>query len=650
MNQTSQTSTLNKVSFTGLIITLGIVYGDIGTSPLYVMRAIISGVQVITPEFIYGAISCVIWTLTFQTTFKYVIITLKADNKGEGGIFSLFALVRRKAPWVFVFAIIGGSTLLADGIITPSITVVSAVEGLEIIDHTIPVLPIVLIIITLLFIIQQFGTKMIGNSFGPIMFFWFLMLGILGFTQILKFPMIIKSFNPYYAYKLLSEHHEGFILLGAVFLCTTGAEALYSDLGHCGRKNINTSWVYVKVMLILNYLGQGAWIIMNKDHLGSQSNPFFAMMPSWFLLPGIIIATVAAVIASQALITGSFTIISEAILLNLWPKIKINHPTNIKGQMYVPAINWILYFACIFVILLFKNSSNMEAAYGLAITITMLMTTILLSFHLYLNKHRPLVYIIGFLLIYLSIEGSFLISNLNKFIHGGWVTIFIAAILSLVMYVWFKGRSIKTKFYHYVNISHFVEIIKDLSKDQTVPKFATNLVYLTNSNFQDELESKIVYSIINKRPKRADIYWFLHVTILDEPYTMEYRIKKILPGVIYRIDFRIGFKVNPRINLFFRQIVDELKQSKEIDLISNYESLRKHKITGDFRFIIIDRIQNFDFRFKNWEQFILDFYDILRKIGISEIKAFGLDTSNVEIEKVPLIVSHSEDVRLTRID
>lgn len=649
MNKTHTSTRIDKLTFAGLVITLGIVYGDLGTSPLYVMRAIIAGSSgKPSIELIYGAISCIIWTLTFQTTIKYVFLTLKADNRGEGGIFALFALIRRRAKWVFLFALIGGATLLADGIITPSITVVSAVEGLRMVNTNIPIIPIVLVIITLLFLIQQFGTNFLGRSFGPIMFIWFLMMGVIGFSLLIQHPAILKSFNPYYAYALLAKYPGGFLLLGAVFLCTTGAEALYSDLGHCGLKNIRMTWIYVKICLILNYLGQGAWILNNAATVNSDMNPFFACMPHWFLFTGIIIATTAAVIASQALISGSYTIVSEAIQLNFWPKVKISYPTTIKGQMFIPSINLFLWVSCTFVILFFQESSNMEAAYGLAITITMLMTTILLSVYLRF-KRRGFFLIAIFLLIYLTIEGSFLVANMYKFRHGGWFTILMAGILFFIMYVWYKGRNIKKRFFEFVKIDHYKQIILDLSKDVSVTKYATNLVYLTRADFKTDIESKIIYSIINKRPKRADTYWFIHVHTLDEPRTMEYSVETIIPDVIMRVEFRIGFKVEPKINLYFKQVIDELVQNREINVISKYESLKHHNIMGDFRFVVIDRIQNYDFDFSPFEQFIMDIYKWLKKIGITEVKAYGLDTSNVEVEKVPLMFENEHETGLKRV-
>lgn len=642
-------NTISKLSVGGLIITLGIVYGDIGTSPLYVMRAIVNGMLNFSPEFIMGAISCIFWTLTLQTTIKYVLITLNADNKGEGGIFALYALIRKKKRWVYVLAIVGGSALIADGIITPSITVVSAVEGLRMVDPGINVIPIALVIITTLFMIQQFGTNAIGKSFGPMMFLWFFMLGLLGTIQVVKYPFIINSLNPYYAFKFLTAFPNGFVLLGAVFLCTTGAEALYSDLGHCGMSNIRVTWVYVKICLVLNYLGQGAFIINNpKLFIGTNANPFYVIMPSWFLYTGIIIATVAAIIASQALITGSFTIFSEAIPLNFFPKIKITYPTNIKGQMYIPVVNWFLFVSCIFVVLFFRESSNMEAAYGLSITITMLMTTMLMSYFLQIKK-VPHFLIALFLLVYLAIEGSFLIANLHKFSHGGWFTLLMAGIICTCMYVWYKGRNIKKRFTQFVKIQDYAEILKDLKTDTTIPKYATNLIYLTRADSSTDIESKIIYSIINKQPKRADVYWFLHVDILDEPRTLEYSIETLIPDVLMRIEFRIGFKVDTKINLYFKQVIEDLVHHHEMDMLSRYPSLRKHLIMGDFKFIMIDRIQTVDYEFSPLEQFVMGLYAYIRRIGIPDIKAFGLDTSSAYVEKVPLIVKGTTDINIKRV-
>jgi len=640
-------SHINKLSFSGLVITLRIVYGDIGTSQLCVLRSIVNNSAGLSESLIYGALSCIFWTLTLQTTLKYVIIALRADNKGEGGIFALYALIRKRARWVFVFAIIGGSTMLADGIITPAITVVSAVEGLGIVFPHVPIIPIVLVIICLLFLMQQFGTNILGESFGPIMFIWFSMLGTLGLLQIIQHPMIIEALNPVYGIKLLMQYPGGFLLLGAVFLATTGADALYSDLGHCGVKNIRATWFLVKTALILNYFGQGAWLLSHPEIDIRTVNSFYSIMPPWFLITGIIIATAAAVIASQAMITASYTIISEAILLNFWPKVRINYPTTVKGQMYIPSVNRFLWVACILFILFTRESAKMEAAYGLTINITMLMTTILLTFYFYYQK-VPVYLIFIFTSLYLFVEGSFLVANLNKFMHGGWVTTLISGALFIIMYVWYRGRLIKNRFITFVRVDNYLEWFKDLKADESVTKYATNLIYLTKANYNHDVESKIIYSIFNKQPKRADLYWFIHIDIVDEPHSMTYSVETLIPDTLMRVDLKLGFRIQPRVNLFFKQVIQDLVRNNEIDIVSRYESLRKHHIPGDFKFVIIDRIQNYDFDFKAFEQLIMDIYVILKNIGVPDVKAYGLDTSNIFVETVPLQLEEDAPSKLKR--
>ncbi len=648
----------NKITAAGLVIALGIIYGDIGTSPLYVLKAIVDD-KPISELLILGGLSCIIWTLTLQTTIKYVILTLKADNKGEGGIFSLYALVRRRKKWLVVPAMIGGAALLADGIITPPISVSSAIEGLRqlpalrnIEQNTI--IGIVIGIISVLFFMQQFGTSTIGKLFGPIMFIWFSMLAILGISHLADYIQIFKAFSPHYAFELLTKYPSGFWLLGAVFLCTTGAEALYSDLGHCGKENIRISWIFVKSCLILNYLGQGAWLLGN--HSGEVFdtsndlvfNPFFSIMPQWFKLAGIAIATTAAIIASQALISGSFTLISEAMRLNLWPKMKINYPTEEKGQLYIPGINFLLYLGCVGIVLYFGESSKMEAAYGLAITMCMISTSIL--FANYLVSHRVFsLWIYLYLLLYFAIEISFLIANLEKFPHGGFVTLIVGGALFAVMYVWFRSRKIKNRYVEFVRLDHYIPQIQELSNDKSVPKYATHLVYMTSANNPKEIEHKIIYSILNKKPKRADIYWFVHVEVLDDPYTCEYVVDHIIPNDIIRVEFRLGFRVEQKINMMFRRVVQELVNNKEVNITSRYESLERNNVVGDFQFIVMEKYLSQDNELPFFESLVMKLYFWLKEISLSEERGFGLDPSNVTIEKLPLIVSPISEMRLQRV-
>lgn len=649
---------INRATVPGLLIALGIIYGDIGTSPLYVLNAIVSG-RVINEALIFGALSCIIWTLTLQTTIKYVVLTLKADNRGEGGIFSLYALVRRQRKWLVLPAMIGGAALLADGMITPPISITSAVEGLKQIHlfagiTTKTIVIIVLIILCLLFFLQQFGTASIGRLFGPIMTLWFVMLGVLGLMHLADDFYIFKALSPHYAIELLTVYPKGFWILGAVFLCTTGAEALYSDLGHCGRANIRVSWIFVKTCLILNYLGQGAWLLANykgvqiSGHVAESFNSFFGMMPQAFRLPGIIIATTAAIIASQALISGSFTLIAEAQRLNLWPKMKIVYPTDEKGQLFIPGINTLLFIGCTGIVLYFQKSDNMQAAYGLAITMCMISTSIL--FANYMITQRVLsLWIYLYLVVYFTIEISFLIANLQKFPHGGYVTFMVGGALFFVMYVWFRSRKIKNRYVEFVRLEHYIPMLQELSNDRSVSKYSTHLVYLTSADNPKEIEHKIIYSILNKKPKRADIYWFVHIDTLDDPYTCDYYVDHIIPNDIIRVEFRLGFRVQQRVNLMFRKVVEELVDNNEVNITSRYESLERNNIAGDFQFIVMEKFLSIDNELPFFEKVIMQLHLWIKEISLSEERGFGLDPSFVAIEKFPLIVSPAPAIKLARI-
>ncbi|MBI3511248.1 MAG: KUP/HAK/KT family potassium transporter [Bacteroidetes bacterium] len=654
-----------KVTFAGLLVTLGIIYGDIGTSPLYVLQTIVGTDNKIDGEIIFGALSCIVWTLTLQTTIKYVLLTLRADNNGEGGIFALYALVRRtKRKWLLLPAIIGGSMLLADGIITPPISVTAAVEGVSGVSKNFPIASVTIGILAALFIIQQFGTKFVGKFFGPMMFVWFSMLAVLGISQIKNDYTILNALNPYYAIHLLLTH-KGMALgiLGAVFLCTTGAEALYSDLGHCGRKNIRITWTCVKICLVLNYFGQGAWLISHEGHKLSEfadraNNPFYTIMPDWFYGAGIVIATAAAIIASQALITGSFTLINEAIRLNFWPKVRIKYPTNLKGQLYIPSVNWLLLIGCIGIVIFFHqwpasypgepDSSKMGAAYGLAIIVTMLMTTILLSYYL-LMKRTKVWLVVLVLIVYLPIELLFLRANLEKFRHGGFITVMVGILLIALMWIWYDARKIRNRYVEFVKLDEYLPMVAELGQDTSIPKYATHLVYLTSADIKDEIESKIIYSILQKRPKRADVYWFVHVHGTDSPYTMEYKVNELVAKEVFRIDFFLGFRVPTKINLLFRKVVQEMVTNHEVDITSRYESLNKANVIGDFRFVVLEKYLSADNELPVYEKIILDIYYFMKPITLSEESAFGLDTSSVTVEKVPIVIAPGKEFNMRRI-
>lgn len=649
---------LRKLSAAGVLITLGIIFGDIGTSPLYVFQVLLKEGGVVNEALVLGSISCVFWTLTLQTTFKYIFITLQADNRGEGGIFSLYNLVRRYGKWLAIPAIIGAGTLLADGIITPPISVTSAIEGLgllpslakDMVPGSDVILLTVISILLLLFFFQQFGTNVVGSSFGPVMLVWFLMLATLGLMQIGHYPTIFKAFNPMYGWRLLTEHPRGFWLLGAVFLCTTGAEALYSDLGHCGRANIQVSWIFVKTALLLNYLGQGAWVLTRPQHYNFNGvNPFFEIVPHQFLLPSVIIATFATIIASQALISGSFTLISEAVSMNFWPRITVKYPSNIRGQIYIPSINWILCFGCIAVTLYFKTSEAMTAAYGFSITVAMLMTTILMYYFMRFKKHWPVWLVTVILCVFLTVEFSFFVANAVKLLKRLFFLVFEFGLI-FTMYIWYRARKINNRFLNFVDLKDYIPVINALSQDQGISKFATHLIYLTKANNSKQIEQKIIYSILSRKPKRADVYWFVHIERTDEPYTMEYTVEEIEEDKIIRVEFRLGFRVQPRINVLFRKVVEDMIARTEIDITSKYESLSSYKLPADFQFVIMEKFLSYNNNFSVKERFILHSYFNIKRLALSEAKTFGLDTSETRIEKIPLVVNPLTNINLKRVE
>ncbi len=645
----------NPLSWAGLLITLGIIYGDIGTSPLYVFKAII-GEREITEQLVFGGISCVFWTLTIQTTFKYILLTLQADNRGEGGIFSLYALVRRFGKWLFIPAIIGAATLLVDGIITPSITVSSAVEGLG----GLPILSsiiepgnaltvgVVIAILSGIFIFQRFGTKVVGIAFGPIMLVWFSMLLVLGVIHIIHFPHVLRCLSPYYAYELLAKYPGGFWLLGAVFLCTTGAEALYSDLGHCGRRNIQTSWIYVKTALVVNYMGQGAWLLhKGGDHLLGR-NPFFEMMPSWFLLFGIVIATLAAIIASQALISGAFTLINEAMTLNFWPRVKVKFPTLVRGQIYIPSVNWMLWAGCVAVMFYFRQSSLMEAAYGFFICVAMLMTTTLMFGYLYHIRKWALLLVLPVIGLFFTVETAYFIANVVKITHRIWFIGFAIGLVA-VMYIWYRARKITNRYLTFIPLMDHAQALRDLSNDLEIPKFATHLVYLTKANSPEQVERQIINSILAKKVKRAEIYWFVHVNYTDEPYTMDYHIKEMIDNKVIRVDFDLGFRVQPRVNLLFRRVLEELDADHELNFRSKYESIKKGDFHTDICYVLTERFLSAENEFNLRDDLVLDLYYTLKRLALTDREAMGLDQNVTLVEKVPLVIQSVRELPLKRV-
>ena len=645
----------SKITVASLLVALGIIYGDIGTSPLYVLKAIV-GERTIDETLVFGGVSLVFWTLIFQTTIKYVWLTLRADNQGEGGVFSLYALVRRYSKHLVIPTILGATTLLADGIITPPISVSSAIEGLGtvnglekiIVPGNLLTVGIVVGIISSLFFFQRFGTQLIGKLFGPIMTIWFTMLLIAGGVEILHYPSVLKALSPHYGYDLLVNYPHGFWLLGAVFLCTTGAEALYSDLGHCGIKNIRYTWMFVKVALVVNYLGQAAWLINQNIPTLNGLNPFFEMIPHWFLLPSIIIATAATIIASQALISGSYTLISEAINLNFWPRVTVRQPSSIKGQIYIPSINTILWVGCVLMMVYFKTSSHMEAAYGFSITIAMMMTTVLLNYFLIFRLKWNRIYVALIIGMFAIIETSFFIANVAK-IKERWMFLFFELFIFMVMYVWHSARKINNKFVKFVDLGKFIPQLIELSTDDSIPKFSTHLIYLTKANSRSQIEEKIIKSIFSKKPKRADVYWFVHVNRTEEPFTMNYDVSELSDDKVIKVNINIGFRIQPKTEMYFKKIVQELVANKELNLHIRPDGSTKYNPEPDFKFVVIEKFLSVENEFAIREGLLLQAYFKLKSFGLSDEKAFGLDKSDVIVEEIPLIYQPIQKIDLKRV-
>jgi KUP system potassium uptake protein len=629
------------------------------------MKSVINGnggLESISENFILGTLSMVFWTITILTTIKYVLITLNADNKGEGGIFSLFTLVRRRAKWLIIPAIIGGSTLLADGMLTPAVTVTSAVEGLKLIpsfnavfgSNQNNIIIIVIVIISALFFIQHFGTDFIGKMFGPIMFVWFGTLAFFGIINMSHDWTLLSALSPHYAIQTLfsSENNLGFFILGSIFLSSTGAEALYSDLGHVGKDNIYGSWPFVKICLLLNYFGQGAWILSARNNPIYQNvedlNPFYQMVPQGLLIFAIAISTLAAIIASQALISGSFTLVSEAIKLNLFPRLHTMYPSSSKGQLYIPSINKLLWAVCILIVLYFKNSEHMEAAYGLAITVTMLMTTILL-FNYLLKQKAPVFVAVGILIFFAAFETSFFIANVVKFMHGGFVAVIIALAILSVMFIWVRGYYIKMRLLEDVPIEDYIEQLNQLRQDADRPKYATNLVYLTGCRKRKHVERKVMYSILDKRPKKADVYWFVNIDVTDEPYLAEYTVETFGTSHIVKVQLKLGFRVEQKLNVFLRQISTELVENGEIELQSRTYTIIPERKVGDFRFVLIQEHLSYESELNTWDSLVLRAKLFIKRFTVSPAKWFGLETSDVYVEKVPLFPGRTCRTVLKRI-
>ena len=651
------THNTKKISMAGLLVAMGVVYGDIGTSPLYVMKSIVEdngGLSGINPDFVIGSVSLIFWTLTLLTTIKYVVIALNADNHGEGGIFSLYTLVRKGGKYLIIPAMMGGAALLAVVVLTPAVTVTTAIEGLRGIPQFFDrfgnnqnvIVIITLVIIFVLFMVQRFGTDIVGKAFGPIMFAWFTFLGVMGLMNFSQDWTVIRALNPYYAIQLLfsADNKLGLFILGNIFLATTGAEALYSDLGHVGKRNIRLSWPYVKICLVINYFGQAAWLLNVYQNPEAQQiknlNPFFQMMPQSWIVIGVAFATVAAVIASQALITGSFTLVSEAIKLKLLPRLKIMYPGNSIGQMYIPAVNLILWIACSLVVVTFRTSHHMEAAYGLSITVTMLMTTALLYFYLIQNGHsRWLAYLVTF--FFGAIEVVFFISSVVKFFRGGFVAVLIGLIILVVMFIWEQGNIIRESSTEDVSLRDYIPQLRELRDDTSLPIYQTNVVFLVPDMAEDKVGRQFIYSILDKRPKRARVYWFVHVEVTDEPYTKEYQVDMMDTDFIVQVNLFLGFRVQQEINVYVRQVIHDLMKQGRLPKQPQRYSLTPGREVGDFQFVLIDEVVSNVTTLGKWQRQIMQAKLAIKKIATSPETWFGLEYSEVKHETVPLIIGNT---------
>jgi len=652
--------TKNSWSMTGFIVAMGVVYGDIGTSPLYAMKAIVDGqggLKYVDEAFILGAVSLIIWTLTIQTTLKYVLIALNADNHGEGGIFSLYTLVRKMNKKLIIPAMIGGAALLADGALTPAVTVTTAVEGLRGVPRFVEIFGdgqnviviITLCIIAFLFVIQRFGTYKVGKLFGPVMFFWFTFIGLIGAANLLGDLSMLRAFNPIYAIRLLFSPYNatGIFILGSVFLVTTGAEALYSDLGHVGKGNIHVSWPYVKVCLILCYLGQAAWIMnvsLEDIHTPGILNPFFEMIPEDLYLFSVALATLAAIIASQSLISGSYTLVSEGIHLKLLPRLKILYPGKNRGQMYVPAVNLLLWLTTSLVVILFRSSEHMEAAYGLAITVTMLMTTVLLFYYLKTKMKLGLaLLIVGF---FAFVETMFFLSSATKFLHGGYFTMILALIILFLMYVWEKGSEITQRYVLPLNLQDYKDQIADLRSDVTIDLYQFNVAFLTSKLEGDYVDTPILYSILDKHPKRAKVYWFINVNVTDEPFTHEYEVDMMDTDYIVKVKLYLGFRMKQDVSRYVRTIINDLMESGRLPVQKQRYTVTPGRTVGDFRFIIIEERLANSRAMNKFDRFIIETKLGIKRLATSPTRWFGLQFSEVKVETVPLILSDIRELQI----
>ncbi|AHE67980.1 potassium transporter Kup [Legionella oakridgensis] len=481
---TDKTTLDNPTLFSLSLAALGVVYGDIGTSPLYAMRESLDGLPINLAD-VLGVLSLIFWSLILVISFKYLVILFRADNNGEGGILALLALLKRfigdKTQIFFILGIFGAGLMLGDGMLTPAISVISAIEGFHVIVPELShwVLPLTSIILIGLFSVQSYGTAKIGFVFGPIIFIWFVILAILGAVQIIHNPVVLKAINPIYAYDFFKINGwKGYALLGGIFLVVTGGEALYADLGHFGKKPIRISWFLVALPgLLLNYFGQGAYLL---NHPEAIANPFYLLAPKWFLFPLLIIATLATIIASQAVISATFSLTKQAVLLGLYPHLPIVQTSKSKkGQIYIPQMNLVLAIGTLLLIVTFKNSNALAHAYGIAVNLVMILTSVLIVY-LAIKKWRwnPVI-LIALFSFSGAIDVAFLGANIQKIITGGWVPIIFALACAFIMYTWHQGRQYLYKAY-YMKKEELSKILKQFDYKSLNRLPETTAIFITD--------------------------------------------------------------------------------------------------------------------------------------------------------------------------
>ncbi len=658
----------DKISLGMCIVTMGVVYGDIGTSPLYLAQSFVSGqggIRYVDRTSVLGMLSLLFWSITLITTVKYVLIAMRIDNRGEGGIFALYSMVKRFAKWLWIPAMIGGAAFLADSVLTPAVSISSAVEGLKTLrafENVFTVNPqltlaITVIIIVILFAVQSRGTERIGRVFGVVVAIWFTFMAVVGIIAIGKDWSIFAALNPWYGLEYLlnlnGANRAGLAIMGTVFLATTGAEALYSDMGHVGRGNIYATWPFIFICLIFNYFGQGAWMIRNQSNKALWSapnvNPFFQTINPTLRYVAVILSVAAGVIASQALITGAFTMVSEATGLNWMPHLQVRYPARTRGQLYIPTVNFVLCAATLVVLMIFQNSERITNAYGLALTVTMITTVVLLMAYMwYAQKRRVLALIFG--VVFLAIQSLFFISSLSKFFTGGWFTTILTIVIFTIMYTWDTGTRIERSQRRHMLPEDFLPALNILHKDKSVPLYADNLVYLTSDRELRRLDTDIFYSIFADHPKRAHAWWAVSVQVTDAPYTREYSVENFGTDFLFRVRMRLGFKVNQNVSTYLHQIMHELIDQGTLPPQETiYPKVDNDPQIGTINYVLIHKALMPESKVDVRGALSLRIKYAIRHMAGSPVKWFGLAAFNPRIEVQPLFVQVQPIPPLTQV-